>query len=182
MLAKTIIESDAFLEMSITARLLYVYLNMNADDDGFVNAPKKVCRISGLSVSDIDELIEHKFLLSFPGVVVIKHWWIHNSIPKDRRKPTKYQDLLRQLRLDENKAYTFSVTDCTHPVSELYADCNQSDNKLSPQVKLSKDKRSKYKKTRGVGEENTPKVYDDSANPKLDKERLQELLEKRNEA
>ena len=169
MLARTIVESDAFLENSPSARFLYVGLCLNADDDGFVNAPKKICRIVGATEEDLEELIERKFVLFFreKGVVCIKHWWIHNYIPKDRHTPTKYQDLLSTLYLDDNKAYTFSNTGCIQAVHGAYT-----------QDKLSKDKKREYKKKRGMGEENKP-VYDDSNNPVLDSERLAELLMKR---
>lgn len=107
MFAKTIVESDAFLDMPVTARLLYYDLGMRADDDGFVNAPKKIMRETGASQDDISLLIAKKFIIPFEnGVVVIKHWRIHNYIRKDRYVETKYKDEKAQLRLDENNSYT----------------------------------------------------------------------------
>ena len=47
MFAKTIIDSDAFLEMPATSQLLYFHLAMRADDDGFINRPKTIMRICG---------------------------------------------------------------------------------------------------------------------------------------
>ena len=87
MFAKTIIDSDAFIDMPISARLLYYDLSMRADDDGFVNAPKKIMKFVGASNDDMNILIARKFVISFDnGVVVIKHWRIHNYIQKDRYK------------------------------------------------------------------------------------------------
>ena len=84
MFAKTIIDSDAFLDMPISARLLYYDLSMRADDDGFVNSPKKIMRIVGASEDDLKVLITKKFIIPFDsGIVVIKHWKIHNYIAKD---------------------------------------------------------------------------------------------------
>ena len=81
MFAKTIIDSDAFIDMPVTARLLYYDLAMRADDDGFVNSPKKIMRMIGASQDDLSILIVKKFILPFDnGVVVIKHWRIHNYI------------------------------------------------------------------------------------------------------
>ena len=78
MFAKTIIDSDAFLDMPVTARLLYYDLAMRADDDGFVNSPKKIMRMIGASQDDLSILCLRKFLIPFDnGVVVIKHWRIH---------------------------------------------------------------------------------------------------------
>lgn len=108
MFAKTIIDSDAFIDMPVTARLLYYDLSMRADDDGFVNSPKKIMRMIGASQDDLSILILRKFILPFEnGVVVIKHWRIHNYIRKDTYNETPYLDEKAMLELDENKAYRF---------------------------------------------------------------------------
>ena len=113
MFAKTIIDSDAFLDMSVTAQLLYFHLSMRADDDGFVNKPKSIMRMIGASQGDAEMLVNKKFIIPFEsGVVVIKHWKIHNYIAKDRYKETTYKDEKATLMLDENNAYTT----CIQPV------------------------------------------------------------------
>jgi hypothetical protein len=82
---------------------------MRADDDGFLNNPKKVQRMIGASDDDLRLLIAKKFLIPFEsGVVVIKHWRIHNYIQKDRYKPTVYAEEKAQLRMKENKAYSLT--------------------------------------------------------------------------
>ena len=106
MFAKTIIDSDAFLDMPVTARLLYYDLAMRADDDGFVNSPKKIMRMIGASQDDLTILGLRKFIIPFEsGIVVIKHWRIHNYIRKDTYNETKYKDEKSELELDENNAY-----------------------------------------------------------------------------
>ena len=106
MFAKTIIDSDAFLDMPVTARLLYYDLAMRADDDGFVNSPKKIMRMVGAAQDDLSVLISKKFIIPFEsGVVVIKHWRIHNYIRNDRYKPTTYQKEKALLVEENNKAY-----------------------------------------------------------------------------
>ena len=106
MFAKTIIDSDAFLEMPISARLLYYDLSMRADDDGFNNSPRKVMRTIGATIDDMNILIARKFIIPFEnGVVVIKHWRIHNYIRKDTYKETNYKDEKAKLEFDENNAY-----------------------------------------------------------------------------
>ena len=111
MFAKTIIDSDAFLDMPVTSRLLYYDLAMRADDDGFVNSPKKIMRMIGASQDDLGILIMRKFILPFEtGVVVIKHWRIHNYIRKDTYNETPYLEEKAMLELDENKAYTMRKT------------------------------------------------------------------------
>lgn len=108
MFAKTIVTSDEFLDMPTSTRCLYFTLGMFADDDGFVNNPKSIIRQIGASVDDMNILIAKKFVLVFDsGVIVIKHWRIHNYIQKDRYKESKYIEEKSNLRIDEKGAYTF---------------------------------------------------------------------------
>ena len=107
MFTKKITESDAFLDMPLSAQCLYFHLNMSADDDGFVNAPKKIQRLIGAKDDDLKILIMKSFLLVFEhGVVVIKHWRMHNTIRQDRYHPTDYQDEFKSLGLKDNGSYT----------------------------------------------------------------------------
>ena len=107
MFAKTIIDSDAFLDMPLSAQSLYFHLAMRADDDGFVNNPKKIQRMIGASDDDCKLLIMKRFILAFEsGVIVIKHWRIHNYIRNDRYKETLYQREKEKLAIDQKNAYT----------------------------------------------------------------------------
>ncbi len=111
MFAKTIVDSDAFLEMPTTSQLLYFHLAMRADDDGFVNKPKSLMRMVGCKDDDLKLLFVKKFLIPFEsGVVVIKHWKIHNYIRKDTYTETKYKEEKATLELDENSAYRIADT------------------------------------------------------------------------
>lgn len=113
MFSKRIIDSDAFLDMPMSARLLYYDLAMRADDDGFVNSPKKIMKIVGASNDDMNILIMRKFILHFPeGIIVIKHWLIHNYIRQDTYKETTYKEEKALLELDENKAYRIAEKPC----------------------------------------------------------------------
>lgn len=112
MFAKTIIDSDAFLDMPLSAQALYFHLSMRADDDGFINNPKKIQRMVGASDDDCKLLILKRFILTFEsGVIVIKHWRIHNYIQKDRYRETVYLQEKSSLYLNENNAYTEDATD-----------------------------------------------------------------------
>ena len=107
MFSQKVVGSDAFIEMPAMAQVLYFHLNMNADDDGFVNSPKKIARSVGASDEDLSTLINKRFLIRFPsGIVVIKHWKINNAIRPDRSRPTEYQKELSMLIVKENKSYT----------------------------------------------------------------------------
>ena len=107
MFAKTIVDSDAFLDMPLSAQALYFHLSMRADDDGFINNPKKVQRMIGASDDDLKVLLMKRFLIPFAsGIVVIKHWKIHNYIRNDRYKPTVYAEEKALITTKKNGAYT----------------------------------------------------------------------------
>ena len=126
MFAKTIVLSDDFLDMPTSTRCLYFGLGMVADDDGFINNPRSVVRQVGASIDDLNLLIGKRFVLSFDsGVIAIKHWKIHNYIPKDRYKETKYLDEKSSLAVDERGAYT---------------ECIQTVYKTDTQVRVGKDR------------------------------------------
>ena len=112
MFAKTIIDSDAFVDMPLSTQALYFHLSMRADDDGFINNPRKVQRMIGASDDDMKVLIMKRFIIPFEsGIVVIKHWKIHNYIQKDRYKPTVYAEEKKQLAVKDNGSYTECIQD-----------------------------------------------------------------------
>lgn len=107
MFTQKIIDSDAFLDMPLSTQALYFHLNMRADDDGFINNPKRIQRTIGASDDDLKLLIAKRFVICFEnGVIVIKHWRMHNTLRKDRYNPTQYQEQLALLDVKDNNAYT----------------------------------------------------------------------------
>jgi hypothetical protein len=150
MFAKTIIDSDAFLDMPQTTQLLYFHLSMRADDDGFINNPKSIMRNVRCTEDDIKVLISKKFIIPFEnGIVVIKHWKIHNYIAKDRYKETKYKEEKATLALDENNAYAAAG-------NGLYTECIQSVDEMDTQVRLGKERLGEVRKGK---DKKTPTVY-----------------------
>ena len=136
MFAKSVIDSDLFLDMSMTAQALYFHLAMRADDDGFVNNPRKIQRMIGASDDDCRILIAKQFIIPFDsGIVVIRHWRIHNYIQKDRYKPTLYEHEKAQIAPDQSGAY----------VSTLDTECIQDVSTLETQVRLGKDRIGKVR-------------------------------------
>jgi uncharacterized phage protein (TIGR02220 family) len=112
MFAKTIIDSDDFIDMPLSTQALYFHLSMRADDEGFINNPKKIMRMIGASQNEMELLLAKKYVLSFDsGVVVIKHWHIHNYIQKDRFKPSLYREERDSIILSDTKIYTERVQD-----------------------------------------------------------------------
>ena len=107
MYSKDITDSDAFIEMSSAAQALYFHLNQGADDDGFNNQVQMAMWKAHASIDDLKVLMAKNYIIRFEtGVIVIKHWRLHNTLRKDRYTPTNYQEELRQLGIKENGAYT----------------------------------------------------------------------------
>ena len=110
MFSQQITESDSFLDMPLSAQALYFHLGMTADDDGFVNSPKRVQRVIGANDDDLKLLVAKNFVIAFDsGVVVIKHWKINNFIRSDRYTPTVYEEEMAMLYEKPNRAYTLGI-------------------------------------------------------------------------
>lgn len=145
MLAKTIIESDFFSNLPVESQMLYVRMNMAADDDGFVSNPRTIMRMYGFSEDSMKLLIAKKFVLAFEVgddfVFLIKHWKIHNYIQRDRYKASSFRELLRSVYLDENKAYSLTPGEGKRPaLPPLDTDCIHDVSKMDTQVRIGKSK------------------------------------------
>lgn len=141
MFSKKIVESDAFLDMPLSSQALYFHLCMGADDDGFLNAPKRIMRMLGCTKGDLEILARNKFILCFDsGIVVIKHWRINNNIQKDRYKPTQYIEELSQLTIKENNAYTWINPQLSMLFESVDTDCIQDGYTLDTQIRLDKNR------------------------------------------
>ncbi|MCR5440290.1 MAG: DnaD domain protein [Selenomonas sp.] len=146
MFAKTIIDSDNFLDMSLSTQALYFHLAMRADDDGFINNPKRIQRMIGASDDELKMLIAKQYIIPFDsGVVVIKHWRIHNYIRKDRKQPSTCEEV-NQLQVDSQGMYEL-LPPCqpsdNQATTARRTPCQPSDNqataKRSTQVSIGKD-------------------------------------------
>lgn len=142
MFSKTVTESDAFLDMPTSARCLYFHLGMAADDDGFIASPKAIIRSSNCSNDDLKLLIAKEFVIAFEsGIVVIRHWKMHNYIQKDRYKPSVFKKEREQLVI-ENNVYHQA---CIQPVYIKDTDCIQDVYSLDTEEREVKDKLSKLR-------------------------------------
>lgn len=129
MFAKSIVFSDAFLDMPLSARCLYFTLGMMGDDEGFVNSPRTIMRQCGASEDDMRVLVAKNFIIPFDsGVVVIKHWRIHNYIRSDRKHKTTYIEEMSKLKVKENDVYTLSHNECQASDYQLPTNCLPVDN------------------------------------------------------
>lgn len=153
MFTKMIVDSDAFLDMPTSTQALYFHLGMRADDEGFINNPKKVQRMVGANEDDLRLLITKKFIIAFDtGVIVIKHWKMHNSLRADRVKKTVYGNELAQLEIKENGSYTLKnkppeimVDNSPSNVRQLSDKCPHSIDKIRlDKIRLDKDSIGEY--------------------------------------
>lgn len=133
MMSKSIIKSDTFLDMPATTQNLYFHMLLDADDDGFINAPKSIMRMIGAKEDDMKVLVAKQFVIPFEsGVVVIKDWKIHNYIQNDRYKPSTLpeRDLLN---IQKDKTYT------------LKSDVSRMDTECIQTVSIGKDRLGKVR-------------------------------------
>lgn len=130
MFSRKITETDHFLEMPLSSQALYFHLNMDADDEGFIDKAKTIQRTIGASDDDMKLLIAKGFLIPFEsGVVVIRHWRIHNYIQADRFQATIHQNEKEQLEFDKSKIASIKPLD----------QCIQNVYKMDTQVRLGED-------------------------------------------
>ena len=110
MFSKTIVDSDAFLDMPLSTQALYFHLSMRADDDGFLNNTKRIQRLIGATDDDLKLLVMKRFVIPFEdGVVVIKHWRMNNYIRKDRYTQTVYREEFAMLSVKEDGSYALEL-------------------------------------------------------------------------
>lgn len=146
MFAKTIIDSDAFIDMPLSAQALYLHLSMRADDDGFVNNPKRIQRMIGAADDDMKLLIAKSFLIPFEnGIVVIKHWKVHNYIRSDRYTPTVYQEEKNLLTVEKSRVYTVGIP------SDI-----PNGYQMDTQYRLGKDRLGKDRLVESIAADDTP--------------------------
>lgn len=140
MLSKKVIDTDAFLDMPLSAQALYFHLAINADDEGFVGNPKRIRDYIGANESDLNLLVEKRFILIFNnGVVVIRHWKIHNTLRRDRSHPTIFTEEKAELILGVNGVYMkrFVAADTTD--DQVATVCQPLDGQMSTEDKIGED-------------------------------------------
>lgn len=138
MFSKKITDSDAFTEMSSAAQALYFHLNQCADDDGFNNQVSMAMFKAHASPDDLKVLLAKNFVIRFEsGVIVIKHWRLHNTLRKDRYTPTNFQEELAQLGIKENGAYTLG---CQVVANRLPSGCRSIGKGSLGEVSLGEDR------------------------------------------
>jgi hypothetical protein len=154
-----ITESDAFLEMPLSSQCLYFHLCMYADDEGFVKNPKRIQKMIGATEDDLRVLVAKRFVLSYEsGIIVIKHWKMHNLIRKDRFHETEYTEEKSMLYIKGNGAYTLDPEQGEPLLTTKWQpNGNQMTTKCHTEVRLGKD---------SIGKDRLGKDSKDNKEPK----------------
>lgn len=135
MFAKSVIESDAFSNLSTGARLLYFYIGLHADDDGFSGQVQRTARSEGIEASCIAELVSAGFLYQFDsGAYLVRHWNVNNTLQKDRYHETNYQSEKATVILNKNKIWELLQTG-----NKLESECFQDVSKMEPENSIDKN-------------------------------------------
>lgn len=131
MFSLDVVNTDKFLEMTISAQALYFHLGMRADDEGFVASPKRIARTIGCNEDDLRILVSKGYLIPFEsGVVVIVDWNVNNWIRPDRRHYTRFEHEKSLLGIS-NEMY--SLVDNLQPIDrQMTTNCHT-------EVRLGKD-------------------------------------------
>ena len=133
MFSKDVVCSDRFLDMPASAQALYFQYGLEADDDGFVSAPKKILRLTNASDDDLKILVAKGFLIPFDsGVVVIRDWKINNYLRRDRYTPTRFKEEFEQLDTIDDRYQL-------HVLAVGIPDDNHVVDMRDTQVRLGKD-------------------------------------------
>lgn len=161
MFTKKVSDSDAFIEMSSAAQALYFHLNQGADDDGFNNQVQIAMLKAHASLDDLKVLMMKNFIIRFDsGVIVIKHWRMHNTLRKDRYTPTNFQEELSILGIKDNGSYTLG---CQMVANRLPQDsiCKDSVVEVSIVEDSKEEKINKKEKKPRAKKEFEPPAYEE---------------------
>lgn len=158
MFTKKITDDDNFIALPSSAQALYFHLNQGADDDGFNGQVNLAIFKAHASVDDLKMLLAKRYILQFEsGVIVIKHWRMHNTLRKDRYVPTNYQEELSLLGIKSNGAYTFDESQMV--AERLPSGCHSIDKNSKEEISIEKNReegaKSDGKKSAGAS------VYDE---------------------
>lgn len=153
-----IVESDSFLGMSFEAQLLYFHLCMYADEDGFINSPRRITRSIGVQEDSLQTLIDKRFLLEFPdGVLVVKHWRMANTLKNDRVQPPRYPELAAIIYLKTNNTYTLNANEggktlLADKLEKMEAKGNKINSKWNPNGNLAEQSKAENSRTEHIAE------------------------------
>lgn len=165
MVSNQVIDRDFFIELPLSAQALYFHLIAKADDDGFLDGAKRIQRNIGATDEDMQYLVNSGLVINFDGgVLVIRHWRIHNTLRADRYTPTLYQKEKKALELNDNKEYEICKDNIGIPNDNhwLPSGCQVV---ATSKVKLSKDNIKVLDKSNTMSDFSSPTQKNTSKKP-----------------
>lgn len=174
MVSREIAESDRFVDMKTSSKLLYFYLVLNADDDGFVGNVKMINFLTGANSDNYDELLKNNLIMkpSESKVYVITDWYTQNKIDSKIYKPTVYLSVRALLFIKSDFSYTTNSQEAEIISPADYWIKNGRDKKTPPETQSQrylKHVQESSKKLPGSVEESSEKF---PAQIRLDKNRV----------
>lgn len=144
MFTKKITDDDNFISLPSSTQALYFHLNQGADDDGFNNQVSMAMFKAHATIDDLKVLMAKNYIIRFEnGVIVIKHWRMHNTLRKDRYQPTNFQEELKMLNVKSNGAYTLG---CQMVAERLPDGCHSIDKNSIDQISVVEEREDKESK------------------------------------
>ena len=173
MFSLDVVDTDTFLDMPASTQALYFHLGMRADDDGFVDSPRKITTMVNCSNDDLKLLLSKGFIIPFDsGVCLVRDWKINNNIRTDRYKPTQYLTERNTVETTENGAYILSGI----------PNDNQMSYQRYTQVRLGKDRLGKDRESKAQAPALPLDKYGQYGWVKLSKEQYSSLVKDFGEA
>lgn len=141
MFSNSIIDSDDFMTLSNDAQLLYFYLGMATDDDGFTKKYRTTMRALGINENALKELEKCGFIYIFEknNLVLIRDFKINNDLKNDRYHETIYQEEFK--RIEEKDKRYFLIK------NEMYPECIQDVSRMDTEHNITKHNKAKPNQT-----------------------------------
>ena len=187
MISRSIAEDDRFVDMQPISKLLYFYLVLNADDDGFVGSVKMINFLTNAKKENYDELLNNGLILqpSKNGIYVITDWYTQNKIEAKIYKPTTYLSVRALLYIKSDFAYTTNPKEDEVIAPANFWIKNGRDKKTPPEIQS-----QRYLQQFAENSKNVPRSVEESSKKvlgqnrvdknRLDKSRLEQNREDQN--
>lgn len=169
MISRSIAEDDRFVDMQPISKLLYFYLVLNADDDGFVGSVKMINFLTNAKKENYGELLNNGLILqpSKNGVYVITDWYTQNKIEAKIYKPTTYLSVRALLYIKSDFAYTTNPKEDEVIAPANFWIKNGRDKKTPPEIQS-----QRYLQQFAENSKNIPRSVEESSEKVLGQSRL----------
>ncbi len=148
-----LMDSDRFSDLPANVQMLYIYMSVHADDEGFVSGGRRMAKLYNCP-EGLELLEQAGFIIRFPsGVLVITDWYINNTIRKDRSMATIYQAERNLLHL-ENDRYVLTETNCQPSDNQMTTTCQPNANQVATQNRIEENREEENREEKNRKENN----------------------------